>query len=188
MAVVASGQGGLFDVAVDPAFASNRRICLSDAEAVTGADAGRNGTALARADLSADHATLSNVQVIYRQSPKVASTAHFGGRILLAPGELMYVTLGEYQSGPAKAPDLSKGHGKIMRMRTDGTAPADNPFVNTAGAQPVIFSLGHRNPQGATLHPVTGELWSVEHGPQGGDEVNRIRSSLNYGWPGVSYG
>jgi aldose sugar dehydrogenase len=187
-AIAVGGQGGLFDVAVDPDFANNRRLYLSYAEPGTGADTGRNGTAVARATLSTDHATLAGWQVIFRQTPKVASSAHFGGRLVLAPGGLMYVTLGERQSEAGKAQDLAAGHGKVMRIRTDGSVPADNPFAATAGAQAAIWSYGHRNPQGAALHPVSGELWIVEHGPQGGDELNRIRPGLNYGWPRVSHG
>jgi glucose/arabinose dehydrogenase len=188
--VFASGQGGLFDVAVDPDFASNRRIYLSYAEPGSGAENGTSGTSVARAELSANHASLGSVQVIFRQAPKVSSNGHFGGRIVLAPGGLMFVTLGERHadSERVKAQDLSKGHGKIMRIRTDGSVPTDNPFVGRAGAQAAIWSYGHRNPQGAALHPDTGELWAAEHGPQGGDEINRIRPGLNYGWPSVSYG
>jgi aldose sugar dehydrogenase len=187
-AIAVGGQGGLFDVAVDPDFARNRRIYLSYAEPGTGAEAGRNGTAVLRAELSADHTALVNGQVIFRQLPKVASSGHFGGRIVLAPGGLLFVTLGERQSEAAKAQDLSTGHGKVMRIRTDGSVPPDNPFTGHAGAQAAVYSYGHRNPQGATLHPTTGELWLVEHGPQGGDELNRVRAGLNYGWPLVSHG
>jgi glucose/arabinose dehydrogenase len=187
-AVAAGGQGGLFDVVPDPGFAANRRLYLSYAEPGTGAEAGRNGTAVARATLGADGTALADVEVIFRQTPKVASSAHFGGRLVPAPGGVLYVTLGERSGEAARAQDLAAGHGKVMRIRTDGSVPGDNPFAGTAGAQPEIYSLGHRNPQGAALHPATGELWLVEHGPQGGDELNRIRPGLNYGWPRVSYG
>jgi aldose sugar dehydrogenase len=187
-AVDAQGQGGLFDVAVPADFASSRRIFLSYAEPGVGAEAGRNGTAVGSAVLSADNSTLTQWQVIFRQTPKVASQGHFGGRIVLAPNDIMFITLGDRQSERDKAQDLNVGHGKVMRIRTDGTVPNDNPFVGQANTQNSIWSYGHRNPQGATLHPVTGALWSVEHGPQGGDELNLVQASRNYGWPRVSYG
>jgi glucose/arabinose dehydrogenase len=140
--------------------------------------------------LSADGSALTQWRVIFRQSPKVASSGHFGGRIVVAPGDTLFITLGERQaaSESVKAQDLAQGHGKIMRIRSDGSVPADNPFTGQAGAQATIWSYGHRNVQGAALHPLTGELWATEHGPQGGDEVNRVRAGLNYGWPRVSYG
>jgi aldose sugar dehydrogenase len=189
-AVDAQGQGGLFDVAVQADFASSRRVFLSYAEPGTGAEAGRNGTAVGSAVLSTDNSTLTQWKVIFRQTPKVASQGHFGGRIVLAPNGLMFVTLGERQlaSERDKAQDLSVGHGKVVRIRTDGSVPSDNPFVGQANAQAAIWSYGHRNPQGATLHPVTGALWTVEHGPQGGDELNLVQAGRNYGWPLVSYG
>jgi aldose sugar dehydrogenase len=192
-AVDAAGQGGLFDVAVASDFATTRRIYLSFAEPGVGAEAGRNGTAVGTAVLSADASALTQWRVIFRQSPKVASSAHFGGRIVLAPGGLMFVTLGERQadSERVKAQDLTQGHGKVMRIRTDGTVPPDNPFAGLSGGAPVqeaIWSYGHRNPQGAALHPTTGQLWAVEHGPQGGDELNLVQPGRNYGWPLVSYG
>ena len=188
--VHAVGQGGLFEVLVAEDFATTRRLYLSYAEPGSGAEAGRNGLAVGSALLSADGRTLQQWQVIFRQVPKVASNGHFGGRLVLAPGGLIYVTLGDRQASSerGKAQDLSLGHGKIMRIRSDGSVPADNPFVGRAGAQGAIWSYGHRNVQGAALHPVTGELWVNEHGPQGGDEINRVRPGLNYGWPLVSHG
>jgi aldose sugar dehydrogenase len=194
--VDAQGQGGLFDVAVAPDFSTSKRIYLSYAEPGTGAQAGRNGTAVGTAVLNEDSkngAVLTQWRVIFRQTPKVASTGHFGGRIVLAPNDMMFITLGERQadSERVKAQDLSQGHGKVMRIRTDGTVPADNPFAGLSGGgavQEAIWSYGHRNPQGATLHPKTGQLWSVEHGPQGGDELNLVQAGRNYGWPLVSYG
>jgi glucose/arabinose dehydrogenase len=189
-AVMAAGQGGLFDVVLAADFASSRRLYLSYAESGTGAEAGRNGLAVGSAVLSAEGSALTQWRVIFRQSPKVASSGHFGGRIVVAPGDTLFITLGERQaaSESVKAQDLAQGHGKIMRIRSDGSVPADNPFTGQAGAQATIWSYGHRNVQGAALHPLTGELWATEHGPQGGDEVNRVRAGLNYGWPRVSYG
>ncbi len=144
------------------------------------------GTAL----LDADATALTGWHVVYRQVPKVASSGHFGGRIVVAPGGLLYITQGDRQSNSerGKAQDLSQGHGKIVRIRADGGVPPDNPFVGRAGAQPTTWSYGHRNVQGAALHPTTGELWATEHGPQGGDELNRVQRGANYGWPLVSYG
>ncbi len=189
-AVDAAGQGGLFDVAVAADFATTRRIFLSYAEPGSGAEVGRNGLAVGTALLNAEATVLTGWQVIYRQTPKVASSGHFGGRIVVAPGGLLYVTQGDRQSNSerGKAQDLSQGHGKIVRIRSDGSVPPDNPFVGRSGAQPTSWSYGHRNVQGAALHPTTGELWATEHGPQGGDELNRVQRGANYGWPRVSYG
>ncbi len=189
-AVDARGQGGLFDVALADDFASTRRLFLSYAESGNGAEAGRNGLAVGRAVLSADGLALTQWQLIFRQAPKVASSGHFGGRLVVAPGDRLFVTLGDRQldSERGKAQDLAQGHGKIMRIRSDGSVPADNPFVGTAGAQATIWSWGHRNVQGAALHPDTGELWATEHGPQGGDELNRVLAGRNHGWPLVSHG
>jgi glucose/arabinose dehydrogenase len=190
-AVDAGGQGGLLDVLVAPDFTSSRRIWLAYAERGTGAESGRNGLAVATAQLSADSAGLQGLRVIWRQAPKVSSSGHFGGRLAWRGDGTIFVTLGDRQndSERAKAQDLGQGHGKVMRIDAlSGAAPADNPFVGRAGAQPEIWSLGHRNVQGATLHPTSGELWATEHGPQGGDELNRVRAGLNYGWPRVSHG
>jgi len=179
----------LLDVAIDPAFASNRRIYLSFAER-DGSDPSLNGTAVARAELDAVHRTLGNLTVIYRQSPKVDSTAHFGSRLVFDRNGYLFVTLGERLLDTQRgfAQDLSRGNGKVVRITTDGAPAPGNPFAATAGAQPHIWSYGHRNPQGAALHPVTGELWTHEHGPQGGDEVNLTLPGRNYGWPVISYG
>jgi len=187
-AVDSRGQGGLLDVALDPGFVSNRRIYLSYAEPGSGADAGRNGTAVARAVLSADGTRLNALQVIFRQTPKIDSTAHFGSRLAFAPDGSLFVTLGDRYTQRDAAQDLSNTLGKVVRIFPDGSVPPDNPFVGRAGALPEIWSYGHRNVQGAALHPVTGELWTHEHGPQGGDEVNITRAGRNYGWPRISYG
>ena len=187
-AVDARGQGGLLDVALDPAFAANRRVYLSYAEPGSGAESGRNGTAVARGTLAADGTRLANLQVIFRQQPKIASTAHFGSRLAFAPDGTLFITLGDRYTERDAAQDLSNTLGKVVRIHTDGSVPADNPFVGRAGVRPEIWSYGHRNVQGAVLHPVTGELWTHEHGPQGGDEVNITRAGRNYGWPKISYG
>lgn len=181
------GQGGLLDIALDPGFAGNRLVYLSYAEG--GAD-DTSGLAVARGTLRADRTALDNVQVIFRQQPKVDSDGHFGGRLVFSKDGHLFITLGDRQRDRerGKAQQLDKHHGKIVRILPDGRIPADNPFVKTNGARPDIWSLGHRNPQGAALHPVTGELWASEHGPQGGDEINIVRSGKNYGWPVVTYG
>ena len=184
-----SGQGGLLDVVIDPAFASNRYIYLSYSEA-DGTNPSLNGTAVARAELDLGTRSLLGLTVIYRQSPKVASTGHFGSRLVFARDGTLFVTLGERQSADQRvfAQDLGRGNGKVVRILNGGGAAPGNPFASTPGAQPEIWSYGHRNPQGAALHPVTGDLWTSEHGPQGGDEVNRTLAGRNYGWPVISYG
>ncbi|RZU02521.1 PQQ-dependent sugar dehydrogenase [Rivibacter subsaxonicus] len=189
-AVQAAGQGGLLDLALAPDFATSGRIYWSYAEAGSGAEAGRNGTTVARGTLDLATRSVSGVQVIYRQ-PKVAgSNGHFGGRIALAPDGKLFIALGDRQidSERGYAQDLSRGNGKIVRINSDGSIPADNPFVAIAGARPEIWSRGHRNPQGAAIDPTSGALWSVEHGPQGGDELNAVAPGRNYGWPLISFG
>lgn len=181
--VAAVGQGGLLDVALDPAFESNARLYWSYAEP---GDGGGNGTAVARGRL--DGLKLAEVQVIFRQAPKVDSRNHFGSRLVFGRDGRMFVTLGERFSRMQDAQTLDNHLGKIVRIEPDGRVPADNPFVGQAGARPEIWSYGHRNVQGAALHPATGELWATEHGPQGGDELNRIVRGGNHGWPRVTYG
>jgi glucose/arabinose dehydrogenase len=180
-AVDARGQGGLLDVALDPAFASNQLVYWSYSE--TG-DEG-NGTAVARGRL--DGSRLADVQVIFRQQPKVASTAHFGSRLVFDRSGKLFVTLGDRFSRKDDAQTLDNHIGKIVRIERDGTAAADNPKLAN-GALPQIYSYGHRNVQGAALHPTTGELWATEHGPQGGDELNRVAPGRNHGWPVITYG
>lgn len=179
-AVNSSGQGGLLDVALDPDFSTTPWVYFSYSENGTGG----SGTAVARAQLSGT--TLQNLEVIFRQSPKVSGDGHFGSRLAFRNDKTLFITLGERQQG-SPAQDLSKTLGKVVRINRDGTIPADNPNLG-AGALPGIWSYGHRNPQGAALHPTTNELWISEHGPQGGDEINISRSGQNYGWPNVSYG
>ncbi|MEX2179995.1 MAG: PQQ-dependent sugar dehydrogenase [Gemmatimonadaceae bacterium] len=182
-AVAARGQGGLLDVALDPAFAQNATIYLSYAEPAGG---GAAGTAVARARLT--DTGLQDVRVIYRQEPKVESGNHFGSRIVFRNDGTMFVTQGDRFSHRDSAQDLSSGIGKIVRINTDGSIPRDNPFVGRANARPEIWSYGHRNVQAAALHPESGELWTVEHGAAGGDELNRPEAGKNYGWPVITYG
>lgn len=186
-ALATAGQGGLLDVVIDPDFANNRRIYFSFSEADS-FNASINGTAVARAELDTASLSLLNLLVIYRQLPKVASSGHFGSRLVFDRNGHLFVTMGDRQNGDqqAYAQDLSRGNGKVVRITTSGAAAPGNPVL--AGAQSGIWSYGHRNPQGAALHPVSGELWTSEHGPQGGDEVNQTLAGRNYGWPVISYG
>ena len=185
-AVAAGGQGGLLDVATDSAFADNRTVyvCFSEPQAGGG---GGNSTALVRARLSADATRLEGVQVIFSQKPKVASSAHFGCRIVEAKDGTLFLTLGDRFSRKDDAQRLDNHIGKVIRIQKDGSVPKDNPFVGRAGALPEIWSYGHRNGQGATLAP-DGTFWMHEHGPQGGDEINAPQAGKNYGWPVITYG
>jgi aldose sugar dehydrogenase len=190
-AIDVRGQGGLLDVVVDSAFRQNRTLYFCFSEPAPTGQSG-NSTALARARLSADARRLDEVTVIFRQLPKVSSSAHFGCRIVesLKDGQAdgtLFLTLGDRFSRMQDAQTLDNHHGKVVRIGKDGSVPKDNPFVQTVGAKPEIWSYGHRNPQGATLAP-GGGLWMHEHGPQGGDEINVSQSGKNYGWPVITYG
>ena len=179
--IVASGQGGLFDVALHPQFDKNGWIYW----AWNAPGPGGWGTALARGKL--DGYRMSNVQVLFSMEPKTRAGQHFGGRIVFDQKGFVYLTLGDRGDMP-RAQKLDDHAGSVIRLHDDGRVPADNPFVNRAGAKPEKFTLGNRNMQGAALHPQTGELWTHEHGPQGGDEINVIRAGRNYGWPVITYG
>jgi glucose/arabinose dehydrogenase len=182
--VASAGQGGLLDVALDPDFARNSVIYLSFSEPGDGG----SSTAVARGRLT--DAGLADVRVIYSQEPKVGSAGHFGSRLVFRRDGTLLVTQGDRQSGRyrGQAQDLNSGIGKVVRINTDGTIPRDNPFVGRAGARPEIWSYGHRNMQAAALDPATGMLWTVEHGAQGGDELNHPEAGKNYGWPVITYG
>jgi glucose/arabinose dehydrogenase len=182
--VAAVGQGGLLDVALAPDFAQSRWIYFSYAEPRDGG----NGTSVARAKLAAQG--LTDLEVIFRQMPAVDSQGHFGSRLVFARDGSLFVTLGERQQKPfaVRAQDLETHFGKIVHLKPTGGAAPDNPFLLVPGAQPEIWSYGHRNLQGAALHPDTGELWTTEHGPKGGDELNHVKPGANYGWPLVTYG
>jgi glucose/arabinose dehydrogenase len=187
--VLFSGQGGLLDVVLDPAFAKNQLIYLSFSEPHPDKS---NNTAVARGRLVADAAAprLENMQVIYHQTPFTGSIQHYGSRLVFGRDGTLFVTHGERSvtEGRMQAQNLNTLLGKIARINTDGSAPKDNPFVGKPGALPEIWSIGHRNVQGATLHPTTGELWAVEHGTRGGDEINIVRRGRDYGWPTIAYG
>ncbi len=182
-AVAAQGQGGLLDVMLDADFARDRSLyfCFSEP------GQGGNGTALARARLSVDATRLEGVQVIFRQQPKVDSRLHFGCRIVQTPDGHLFLALGERYTRMADAQRLDNHLGKVVRLTREGAPAPGNPFNGQAGALPEIWSYGHRNPQGATLGP-DGRLWVHEHGPQGGDEINRPEAGRNYGWPVITYG
>ncbi|WP_028240574.1 PQQ-dependent sugar dehydrogenase [Stutzerimonas azotifigens] len=182
--VFAQGQGGLLDVRLSPSFDQDRLVYLSYAEAGEG---GRAGTAVGRGRLAEDLATLEDFQVILRQEPKLSSGFHFGSRLVFDRQGDLFVTLGDNHQNAA-AQDLDKLQGKLVRIHADGGIPEDNPFVDRQGARPEIYSYGHRNAQGAALNPWSGELWLNEHGPRGGDEVNRIQAGANYGWPLATHG
>ena len=181
-AVFAEGQGGLLDVVLDPAFASNRRIWLSYAEPGANDTA---GTAVATATLG--DAALGDVRVLYRQSPKLDGGMHFGSRIAFDGADRIFISQGE-RNHKAMAQDLGVLQGKLVRLNLDGSVPADNPFVGRKDARAEIWSYGHRNMQGMAVDPRTGTLWQSEHGPRGGDELNLPQAGKNYGWPVITHG
>jgi glucose/arabinose dehydrogenase len=183
--VWAAGQGGLLDVALDKSFSDNRAIYVCFAERIKGG--GR--TAVARATLTdANPARLDDVKVIFRQEGPLSTGNHYGCRIAQAPDRNLFVTLGEHFFTRDEAQNLSNHLGKIVRIAPDGSVPNDNPFVGRDNARPEIWSYGHRNPQGLAFNPASGQLWEIEHGPKGGDEVNIIGKGKNYGWPVIGYG
>lgn len=181
------GQGGLLDVVVAPDFESSRTIFLSFSEPH---DDGTNNTAVARAQLSEDADALEDVQVVFSQYPSVESTGHFGSRIVFQDEGTIWITMGDRQGHPVRrnAQDPTNLIGTVARVNIDGSIPEDNPFVGHEEYAPELWSWGHRNIQAAEIHPETGELWTVEHGPRGGDELNRAEAGENYGWPTISYG
>ena len=180
--VLARGQGGLLDVAIDPNFATNRMVYLSFSE--PGAD-NTAGTAVAKGRLGA--AGLENVQVIWSQQPKVRSNQHYGSRLVFHTDGTLFITTGDRGNQRPLVQDLNATIGKVIRINTDGSIPRDNPFVGRTGVRSEIWSYGHRNIQGATLGP-DGVLWTTEHGPRGGDELNRTEAGKNFGWPVITYG
>ncbi len=187
--VFAMGQGGLLDVAVHPQFAENRLIYLTYAHGTREA----NRTRIARAEF--DGQALQNLEVIFEVSPSKPGTQHFGSRLLWLPDQTLLVTIGDGGNPPLQlngdlirkqAQNLNTALGKIIRIKDDGTIPADNPFVNQSNANPAVWSYGHRNIQGITLNPSSNQIWVSEHGARGGDELNLVEAGKNYGWPVVS--
>jgi len=180
--VAASGQGGLLDVLVPRDFAQRREIFVTYSKPRSGGA----GTAVARGRLADDGRSLEDVRTIFEIAPGASGGRHFGSRLVEAPDGTLFVTVGDRGDGDA-AQDLARHEGSVLRITRDGRAPADNPFVGQSGAQPEIWSIGHRNAQGAALD-AQGDLWVVEHGARGGDEVNAVTRGANYGWPVISYG
>lgn len=182
--VYARSQGGLLDVALAPDFAQNRRVYLSYAEQ---GDDGKAGTTVGYGVLSPDRRKLENFTVIFRQTPKLSNGAHFGSRLVFDSQGYLFIALGENNQRPTSQ-DLDKLQGKVVRLHPDGRVPDDNPFISNTQARPEIWSYGHRNQQGAALNPWTGKLWTHEHGPRGGDEINIPQAGKNYGWPLATHG
>jgi glucose/arabinose dehydrogenase len=186
--VDARGQGGLLDVALDPAFATNNTIYWCYAEPREG---GANNTAVARGTLVDGAAPrIDKAQVIYHQAPSMSSRLHFGCRLVFGRDGTLFIAQGDRSitEGRMQAQNMDSLIGKIARINKDGTVPKDNPFVGKEGVRPEIWSIGHRNIQAATLNPTTGELWEIEHGTRGGDEINISRKGRDYGWPTIAYG
>ena len=186
--VLLSSQGGLLEVATHPNFASNRLLYLTYSKPQ--ADGKQSTTALIRGRFENDR--LSNVQQLFESVSQ--GRGHFGGKIAFDKNGYLFLTLGDRQVPPEgnleahPAQDLTNHHGKMIRLHDDGRVPDDNPFVKREGARPEIWSYGHRNVQGIAIHPETGDVWADEHGPQGGDELNRVQSGRNYGWPVIGFG
>ena len=183
--VLARGQGGMLDIALDRNFASNQTIYFCFADQVDGG----GQAALARAKLDAgDKPKLTDVKVIFRQEGPPSSGNHYGCRIAQAPDNNLFLAVGEHFSHRDQAQNLGNHLGKVIRVAPDGAVPKDNPFVGKQGAKPEIWSYGHRNPQGLAINPASGQLWEQEHGPRGGDEINIVAKGKNYGWPVIGYG
>lgn len=184
--VDAKGQGGLLDVVLSPSFNDDSLVYLSYAQPREGG----NGTAVARARLSADRTALESLQVIFQSAQTYDGDKHYGSSLVFAPDGTLFITLGERSDKPRRpdAQNLNTHHGKIVRINADGTIPADNPFVGQDGALPQNYTYGHRNPQGIAIQPGTGAVWAIEHGTRGGDELNLIKPGNNYGWPIIGYG
>ncbi len=178
------GQGGLLDIKLHPDYENNGWIYISYVSS-EGEGSGAN-TAIMRAKLVGDK--LINRELLYKASPNSKKGQHFGSRIEFDDKGYLYFSIGDRGSRDVNPQDLTKDGGKIYRLNDDGSIPSDNPFVNKAGAKKAIYSYGHRNPQGMIKHPKTGEIWTHEHGPRGGDEINIIKKGKNYGWPKISYG
>lgn len=182
--VYARSQGGLLDVVTAPDFATSRHVYLAYAEQD---ERGRAGTAVGMGRLSEDGRSLEAFKLIFRQMPKLSSGQHFGVRLVFDREGYLFIALGE-NNQRATAQDLDKHQGKLLRVQADGSVPQDNPFITQPGAMPEVWSYGHRNQQGAALNPWSGEIWTHEHGPRGGDEINIPKAGLNYGWPVATHG
>ena len=180
--ITVAGQGGLLDVVLHPQFADNNQIFFSFNQP------GENGSSTAVAGATLTGNTLSQVQVVFSAQPKIESRHHFGGRLVFAANGDLFITLGDRGSRRDDAQTSDTHHGKVVRIQTDGSPSTLNPYLQQENALADIWSYGHRNIQGAALHPQTQQLWTHEHGPQGGDEINITRADVNYGWPVITYG
>ncbi|MCX3267317.1 PQQ-dependent sugar dehydrogenase [Pedobacter agri] len=185
-AVNSSGQGGLLGLCIDPQFTSNRMVYWVFSENV----AGGTQTSVAKGRLSQNEQNIESATVIYRAGPAYNGTLHYGGRILFDRSGNLVVSTGERSDLATRplAQSVSSGLGKVVRITTNGLPATGNPTFSGSGALPELYSIGHRNPQGLAMHPVTGEIWQGEHGPRGGDEINRLQAGKNYGWPTITYG
>ena len=178
------GQGGLMDIALHPDFKNNKWLYFSYASKGVGEKGGN--TTIARAKLTDD--TLIDLEVLYKGTPNSKKGQHFGGRLEFDNDNYLYFSIGDRGNREVNPQDITIDGGKIYRIKDDGTIPKDNPFYNTPNSKKAIYSYGHRNPQGMFKHPITGEIWTNEHGPRGGDEINIIKKGKNYGWPKITYG
>ncbi|MHB1177187.1 MAG: PQQ-dependent sugar dehydrogenase [Daejeonella sp.] len=185
-AVNASGQGGLLGLTIDPAFATNRMVYWVFSEAISGGTV----TSVAKGRLAANEASLENVAVIYRSNTPTNGNAHYGGRVVFDRTGHLIVSSGERADNSTRvlAQSVTSSLGKIIRITTNGQPAPGNPVFSQSGALPELYSMGHRNPQGLAIHPVTGNIWQSEHGPRGGDEINQPQGGKNYGWPTITYG
>jgi glucose/arabinose dehydrogenase len=184
--VNASGQGGLLGLTIDPAFAGNRMVYWVFSEQLSGGTV----TSVAKGRLAANEMSLENVSVIYRSNTPYNGSLHYGGRILFDRTGHLIVSSGERSDNSTRvlAQSVSSSLGKIIRITTNGQPAPGNPAFTQSGALPELFSMGHRNPQGLAIHPLTGNIWQSEHGPRGGDEINLVQGGKNYGWPTITYG
>lgn len=178
------GQGGFMDVVLHPNFKDNKFVYFSYASSKGDGDGGN--TTIARAQLNNNK--LSNWKVLYKAEPNSRRGQHFGSRLVFDTNGYLYFTIGDRGNRDVNPQDITRDCGKVYRINDDGSIPKDNPFINNPEAKKAIYSYGHRNPQGMTLHPKTGDIWTHEHGPKGGDEINIIKAGKNYGWPIISYG
>ena len=179
------GQGGLLDIALHPDFNSNSIIYMTLSSSIEGDEKGGN-TALYSAQLKENK--LENAQLLYKATPNTKKGQHWGSRIVFDQDGHLFFSIGDRGNRDVNPQDITRDGGKIYRLNLDGSIPKDNPFVDTNNAKKAIYSYGHRNPQGMVMNPKTGEVWEHEHGPQGGDEINIIKSGVNFGWPTITYG
>ena len=184
--VTAEGQGGLMDVILHPKFKSNNLVYISYSAFKKEGSTTLATTAIMRARLNGDQ--LEQQQIIFEALPYTRTRHHYGSRMVFGRDGLLYFSVGERGNEKQNPQSLQNDLGKIHRIKDDGSIPANNPFVNKAGAKTSIFTYGNRNPQGLTMNPLTGEIWSNEHGPRGGDEINIVGAGKNYGWPAISWG